>query len=367
MKILIINPYWIGDVLFTTPIIRALKVAYPRSFIGYWCSETGNAILKNNPLVDKTFPLSRGEIKDVFRSSVWSGIVAMTGFFRALRRERFDVALDFSLDHRHGLVAMLCGIKRRIGYDYRKRGKFLTEKIALSGYEGKHLVEYHAQVLTHVVAEPRIGGLELDILDAARAAVARELGAQGIGRGAVVVGIAPASGASWGKDACLKCWPAENFAAVADRLCAETGAKVVILGNRAEMAVAGRMQGMMRQPAVNLAGRTSIEEAAAIIDRLDLFIGNDGGLLHMAVARRKKTVSLYGPVDPVTYGPYPSDRTRHIVIRRELACSPCYRNFHLEPCLRDKECLRGIGPVEVYREAARLLTKGGRCEERIGF
>ena len=66
-KFLIINPFGIGDCLFTTPVISALKEKYPNSFIGYWCNERVSDLLKNDPRIDKVFELSRGDIKRVYK------------------------------------------------------------------------------------------------------------------------------------------------------------------------------------------------------------------------------------------------------------------------------------------------------------
>ena len=75
----------------------------------------------------------------------------------------------------------------------------------------------------------------------------------------------------------------------------------------------------------------------------------------MAVGLNKKTVSFFGPVDPRVYGPYPQDEARHIVLRKALECSPCYRGFRLSPCLRNRECLEKIDMEEAFKAVGALL------------
>jgi ADP-heptose:LPS heptosyltransferase len=106
---------------------------------------------------------------------------------------------------------------------------------------------------------------------------------------------------------------------------------------------------------VDLAGKTDLEELSAIINNLYILITNDGGTLHIAVALGKKTVSFFGPVDPKVYAPYPADEKHHIVLRRDLECSPCYIKFHLSGCKRNKECLETIDVGWALDAVSKLL------------
>lgn len=133
------------------------------------------------------------------------------------------------------------------------------------------------------------------------------------------------------------------------------GAKILILGDKTEKPIAEEIKQKMHSAALDLTGETGLEELAAVIDKPVLLITNDGGPLHMAVALNKKTVSFFGPVDPKVYGPYPPDARRHIVLSRNLSCSPCCRNFRIERCVRGRECLGGIDPEEAFKAALTLL------------
>ena len=118
-KFLIINPFGIGDCLFTTPVIRAIKEAYPDSFIGYWCNERVQGIFKSDPNVNKLFALSRGDIKKIYNSSPWQGIKKSWELYRLIKKEKFNISLDFSLDHRYAWISQAAGVKRRIGFNYQ--------------------------------------------------------------------------------------------------------------------------------------------------------------------------------------------------------------------------------------------------------
>jgi ADP-heptose:LPS heptosyltransferase len=106
---------------------------------------------------------------------------------------------------------------------------------------------------------------------------------------------------------------------------------------------------------VDLVGKTRLEGLIAIINNLQILITNDGGPLHIAVALGKKTVSFFGPVDPKVYGPYPTDENRHIILTKNLDCSPCYNKFRISGCLRNKECLEAIDVQQALDAIKRLL------------
>lgn len=359
-KYLIINPFGIGDVLFTTPVIRAIKEASPDTIIGYWCNERAAPLLRANPAIDYIFSLSRGDLKKIFQGSILEGLNKALAQFIAIRKKHFDICLDFSLDHRYSLVAKLAGIKRRVGFNYKKRGRFLTDKIDTDGYHSRHMVEYYLSLLRLVGIEGKNYNLELHIPQGSKVRIKALFSSLGIGEADLIIGIVPGAGESWGKDALIKHWPAVKFAQLSDRMIDGLKAKVLILGSSAEKPVADVILNTMKNKPVDLVGRTTLEELAAIIDNLDILIANDGGPLHMAAALGKKTVSFFGPVSPRVYGPYPADNRKHSVLNKGLECSPCYSNFRLSGCLNNKECLKSISVDEAMSAVSELLVSKER-------
>ena len=356
-RFLIVNPFGIGDVLFTTPVIRAIKDNEPNSIIGYWCNERVKDILRNNPNIDKIFALSRGDLKKIYRKSIFQGIYKSLNLLYKIKKEKFDTLLDFSLDHRYSLIAKFFGIKKRIGFNYKNRGRFLTDKIDVDGYSDKHVVEYYLDLLKPIGIKPKSYNLELVISQSCRRKSKDILAECGINDKDLIIGIAPGAGVSWGCDAHLKHWPAVRFGQLADRIINDFGAKIAILGDESERPIADIIINTMHNQAIDLVGKTSLEELSAVINNLHILIANDGGPLHIAVALGKKTVSFFGPVDPTVYGPYPYDEKRHIVLRKNLECSPCYVKFHLLSCKRNRECLETIDVGSVLNAVAKLLQE----------
>jgi heptosyltransferase-2 len=354
-KFLIINPFGIGDVLFTTPVIRSIKESLPASIIGYWCNERIGDILQDNPCVDKVFALSRGDLKRISSYSRMQGLRRSWGLFSNLKKERFDISLDFSLEHRYSLISKLAGIRRRIGFNYKKRGRFLTDSLDILGYQDKHVVEYYLGLLDFIGVRPAVNPrLELFIAQEAKDKVEALFNDLGINSKDQVIGIAPGAGASWGKDAGYKHWPAERFAQVADKLSHDLGARALLLGDGKERQLVEKIIKASSSQPLDLVGKISLKELVAVIERLDLLIANDGGPLHMAVALGVKTVSIFGPVDELVYGPYPAS-AKHIVIKNDLNCRPCYRDFRFKGCDNNRLCLEGVGVDEVYKTARSLM------------
>ena len=151
----------------------------------------------------------------------------------------------------------------------------------------------------------------------------------------------------------------ERFAAVADAVIERFGAEVVITGTGGEVAIGEAVLSSVRNRAVSLAGKTSLGSLAAVVERSRLFITNDTGTAHLAVALRTPSVVLFGPGDVRRWGPL--DRERHRVIQVPTACSPCEHAV----CPIDHRCLRAIEPEQVLAEVSRLLA-GHVADWRLG-
>jgi lipopolysaccharide heptosyltransferase II len=354
-KFLIINPFGIGDVLFTTPVIKAIKNVYPDSHISYWCNERVSAILKGDSNINSIFALSRGDLKKLYNDSWTKGTKKFFGLLAGIKKGRFDTVIDFSLDCRYGLACKVLGIKKRIGFNYKKRGRFLSDKINIDGYKGKHVVEYYLDLLKLIGIKAEDENLYLAVPQDNQAKAQFKLARLGIKQGDLLVGISAGGGASWGKEASYKHWPALKYAQLADKIIYGYKAKVVFLGDDSERAIADIITSAMKNKPIDWVGKTTLDEFAAAISCLDILITNDGGPLHIAVALGKKTLSIFGPVDDKVYGPYPAGQ-KHVVIKKELSCRPCYNNFRFQGCSREaRECINNISVEDVLAKATALL------------
>lgn len=351
---LIINPFGIGDVLFTTPVIHTLKDNFANIKLGYLCNRRTAYILENNPYIDFIFVYERDEFEEIRKHSVIAWAKKSLAFLNQIRQKKFDLAIDFSLNSQYGFFAWVTGIKLRIGYDYKGRGRFLTKKIKLEGYDDKHIVEYYGDLLKLMNLNLKYRDLELYLNAKDLNWAEGFLNKQGIGANDLLVAVIPGAGASWGQDAYLKHWPAQNFARLSDKIIENYKAKIIIMGALSEQEIAQKVKKNMRYEAIDLSGKTQIGEFAALLSKTKLAITNDGGPMHMAVALGVKTVSIFGPVDERVYGPYPVSPD-HIVLKRDLSCRPCYKNFRFPGCSHNRRCIEDLTVDEAYEAVRRLI------------
>lgn len=353
-KILLINPFGIGDVLFTTPIIHTLKDALPETKIGYLSNRRTEDILKNNPYLDYIFVYERDEFEDCKKKTIVRWLKEMLSFLNSIKKEHFDIAFDFSLNTQFGFFSWYAGIPKRIGYNFKGRGFFLTSKIPLSGYKDRHMAEHYAALLKEIGLNLKYNNMELYINEQDKQWARDALQKEGVSQEDYLIGIIPGGGKSWGKEAYRKQWAPQRFAALADKIVANKQSKIIIMGDFSEQDIAEKVITSMKSKAIDFSGKTTLGQLAALLSRMRLVVTNDGGPLHMAAALGVKTVSIFGPVDERVYGPYPvSDR--NIVIKSNISCRPCYHNFRIRECLRQRQCLEGITVGDVYKEVEKMI------------
>jgi len=248
------------------------------------------------------------------------------------------------------------GIPKRIGYNYRNRGKFLTHKIDLEGFDKKHVALYYMDLL-------KLIGLKSKDNFATYTCTSKEddrwadsfLEENGITR-KFILGIVPGGGKSWGNEARYRRWPVAHFAHVADRIIKDFRIPIILFGDNAEIELCKNMESFMHEHIVNIAGKTNVGQFMALVKRCGIIFCNEGGPLHISVALNRPTVSIFGPVDEKIYGPYSQDMSRHIVVSNRKHCKPCYSKFKHKKC-ESIICLNSISEDEVYNAVKLLMER----------
>jgi heptosyltransferase-2 len=177
--------------------------------------------------------------------------------------------------------------------------------------------------------------------------MAANLAENGIGGEDFLLGINP--GATYGS---AKRWYPERFAKVADELARLWGARVVITGGAGESGIAGEIESVMSGGCLNMAGRTTVRELAALIKRCNFFITNDSGPMHLAAAFNVPLVAIFGPTDNTTTSPYSS---HSVVVRSETECAPCLKR----ECPTDHRCMTAVSADDVINAALHLKEQLG--------
>jgi len=164
--------------------------------------------------------------------------------------------------------------------------------------------------------------------------------------------VVPGGGESWGKDARLKHWPPGHFASLIELMRREFGAqfeRVLILGGAHEKSIGDQLLEKLNGFEVhNLCGITAIRTTAALIQKALFLLGNDSGLVHIAHTLGTPVIALYGPVNPLVYGPYPKSRTALTITNTEPACRPCYQKMKCQTDCVGIECLTKLEPERVF-------------------
>ena len=358
-RILLIRPDHIGDLLFATPAIGALREALPEAHLVCLAGPWGQAVLQGNPHLDEIVVCEFPGFARQPKTSWLAPYHTLWHWARQLQPARFDLALVLRFDHWWGaLLAYLAGIPLRVGYDTAECRPFLTEALTYSN--PRHEVLQNLTLVQHTLSRfrpgartaaavgPRSAPLEFPVQEKERQWIDRYLAEHGVSPGQDLIAIHPGSGAA------VKLWRSEAWSQVADGLSERWPVHVVITGSRGELDLAWSVYAHLNAEATVAAGATTLGQLAALFQRCRLVMGTDCGPLHLAVAVGTPTVHLYGPVDAHKFGPW-GDANRHVVVTSGRDCIPCNRLDYGPAELPSHPCVREITVEAVFSAAHRLL------------
>lgn len=343
-RILFVNPYGIGDVLFTTPAVRMIKKHFPEAAIGYLCNERTKVVLESNPLINELFIFEKDQYRKLWRENKRRFLGLSVSFLREIRKKRFDVALDYSLSRQFGFFLSLLKIPVRIGYHYKNRGLFLTQKVEIDQYSGRPMAFFYCRLLEEMklpVSIDAVPEMQFPVPDSVKEWAERFLNSRGIEEGERFIAVHPGGGASWGGQARYKRWPPAFFEKLIRLLHEYYRGKILLFGDSTDREIVDSMiQGTSQHDVINVCGQMDLLQLAGLFQRAWFVVCNDGGPLHIAVSQGTRTVSFFGPVDEAVYGPFP--REGHLVLTHPVECRPCYQNFRFPPCPYEHRCLREL-------------------------
>lgn len=336
-RILIVNVNWLGDVLFSTPAIRAIKKAYPDCYLACTVVPRVKELLENNPYLDELIIFDE-------KTTHWSPF-AKIKFISELRKKKFDTAILFHRSFTRALICYLAGIKERIGYYTKKRSSFLTRSLTLADRDSVHRVDYFLGLLQLVgIEEVEDKTYDFILTDKDHEFIKTLFNKNSILQEDFIV-IAHV-GANWSP----KRWPPNHFAKLLDKLIKEFNAKVIITGSKKDLDIVNTVSNLMINRALILCGKTTLSELGALMQNSSLVVSADSGPLHIAAAvGAKRIIALFGPTLPEITGP--KVKGDMIILRRETGCiKPCY----LVDC-RDNRCMYLISTEDVLEAIRKLL------------
>ncbi len=326
----------LGDVLMTTPAIRALRESIPGSRVTLLTSAAGAAVAPYVPEIDETLVFAAPWMK-VARPDADARLI------EALKQRRFDAAVIFTVYSQSPLpAAYLCylaGIPRRLAHCRENPYHLLTDwQPDPEPGVARHEVERQLALVESVGCRTPERRLSFRVDPADRARV------RGLGLLDPYVVVHP------GASAPSRRYPPESFAAAMNLLVASTGCQVVFTGDASEAALVERIRGAIGAPSWSLAGRLSLGELGALIAEADLLVSNNTGPAHVAAALGTPVVDLYALTNP-QHTPW---LVKSRVLFHDVPCRNCYKS----DCPQGHhDCLRRVEPVRVAAAAAELLHR----------
>lgn len=354
MKILLIRLRLIGDVVFTTPIPRALKRVFPAARVTYLVEPEAAPVVAGNPDID--------EVRLVERPRGMERVLYDLRLAAALRRARYDLVIDLHGGPRSAWLALATGAPQRIGYVIQGRTWMYTRAVPRPrSLRARHSVVNQWDLLEAIDGWP-IGGPDpardavVMVEDPGAAArMDRRLHEAGIGPGHELIVAHVSAGNPFRR------WPEPAFVALAAGLAGASPARrVVVSSGPSDRAAAGRIAEAARRALGAAAdrivdiGEFDLAELRALIVRSRLFVGGDTGPLHIAATTRTPIVGIYGPTQPARSAPWRDRRLPTEAVEvAGLPCRPCDQRI-CEP--GDFRCLTTLRPDDVLSAAERAMS-----------
>ena len=342
-RILVIRPSALGDVVMASPMIGAIRRAYPRGYLAWLVEPAAAALLRHHPGLDEVIEWPRGRWEELLRRAQLLALGReIRRFARVLRGCSFHLALEGTGLLKGRALAYLSGAPERIGFRSREPGGFLMTRLVGRDHADPRISSEYRLLMETLGLPVEPFRMEVAVAPEARESVSTLLQARGVdGRYAILCPFTTRD---------QKHWREERWAALALALENTFGLAVLVLGGPADRAKCKHFREMASARLTDLTGMTTIGEAAAIVEKASLVIGVDTGLTHMGVAFERPTVALFG----ATY-PYLNPGTpRAAVIYHPYPCSPCRRR---PTCDGRFPCMAAIEIDEVVRAAQRLLER----------
>lgn len=358
-RVLVLRLDLIGDLVMTTTLIRALKRAYPAAQIDLLATPGSASILGNDPDLNQIItydPNIWRRPKTLAHLKNWRDLFDLR---QRLHARRYDLAISV-FGPWAALLAVISGAPRRLGFAKEGYPGLMTDTVPGKHWgtdDHKHEVDYCLELARAAGAtiqpDDRVPHIFTD--PAARKAVEQLLENEGLQfeKPLISCQINSNNGQS-------KRWPIPYWAILLDRLISE-GVQVVLTGAPADQPNIQDVLSRMHEQPLNLAGRTSLPQLAALLQQSDLLISGDSGPMHVAAAVGTPVLAIFGPTDPGHSGPISPNA---VVLRNDIWCSPCYNARSTADCrFFTTQCMKNITPTTVYTMVQQILRQPVKTHE----
>ncbi|HEA47230.1 MAG TPA: lipopolysaccharide heptosyltransferase II [bacterium] len=333
-KILVKGVNWVGDAVFITPALSALRSGFPKAKISLLIPEKVAEIYQGNPDIDELVAYQRKE-----------GLREKIELIRTLRKKKFDLGIIMqSTSYGPAVLFYLTRIPERVGYSHSLRNLLLT-KVVKRSKGTQHEVDFFLGLVKSLGIKVEKKKVFMAEDGEAKEWAGNFLIENGYKENHPLVGIFP--GAYFGP---AKRWFTERYATLADRLIKNYRARVILFGEKNDFPLVQKFIDKMTVNLINAIGKTSLKQLRALIERCHLFITNDSGPLQIASTTKTPIIALFGSSDPKKTGPWRDEECT--IIYKKVSCSPCFKR----KC-KKLTCFEEISVEDILQIAKTYLSR----------
>jgi len=341
-KILIISLHYTGDVLFTTPVIRAVKQALPKATIDLWVKSRSEDIVKDNPHINKLYVYDH-IVTRRYEDHYPFDLGEKWKLLKQFRNEQYDLVIDFSGVIGSTLFTYFMKPKYSVGFNKQGLGFLFTKEAEKSG-KG-HLVDQYLLALERLLdIQSTDSSLELRIDEETEDFVEELFRVKKIDSERFILCLHTTAG--WK----AKEWTASKFRELIQWIQSKlSSCQIIIIGDKADVKKVTRICEGLAQKPIDFVGKLSLAETSAAIAKSHLFIGSDSAPLHIAAALGVPTIGLFGPTNPLFSAPRGK---QHVYLYKVLDCSAGKDEQY---CTREAgftcttwDCMKLISVAEVF-------------------
>ena len=335
-RILIRAANWVGDAIMTTPVIRGIRYSFPKARISILAKPWVVPVYENNPYLNDIIVY-----QNLTRHKKGIGTLRLV---KDLRLFDFDLALLMQNAFEAALLSFLARIPERLGYNTDARSLLLNRCIKLDpDLKKRHLIDYYIGILKGAGLEDNGRKTELFITKQEKKEAKKILKENLCDLKKPVIGINP--GATGGT---AKRWFPQRYAMVAKKIAKALGTKILIFGGPGDEKLGKYIAEQSNGSCINLAGKTSLRLAFALIEKCSLFITNDSGLMHAASALKIDQIAIIGSTNHIATAPLNHNSS---ILQMPVLCSPCMKT----ECPTDHKCMSMISVNMVFQKAMEKL------------
>lgn len=321
IKILIVKPSSLGDVVHSLPFLSAIKTCFPKAEIHWVIAKGLEKLLEGHSMIDRLVIIHKDMWKKITHAQ--RTVKELRALFKSLKQEKYDLVIDLQGLLRSGIITKATNAPTRVGFQEAREGSRLFYNHKVKGGKDIHAVDRYLKIASYLGCD--ISDIRFPFPSDSLSPPDRSLVSEDY---AVII-----PGARWK----TKVWPAEKFGNLASKL----SLKTVVVGSKSEIEAANTIVSLSQDKSLSLAGKTDLKELVEVIRHARFVVSNDSGPMHIAAALNIPVFAIFGPTDQTRTGPYGKG---HTIIREDVTCAPCFK----KTC-NDMKCMNDLSVEKVYQ------------------